>query len=269
MAKQASLFFDRPHKRGRTEATFQFFLNNDTFPKYHVIHSQSNTSARKLSPFLVAKCLGSAIGPGYKATKMSNGDLLLELKDKPQYEKLNDLECIGDVAITVSAHRTMNTSRGVISEEDFMDLTNEELLEGFNDQNVIKVERILIRQNNEQIKTKHIIVTFDTSVLPSTLQAGYMKLRVRPYVPNPRRCFNCQRYGHGSQTCRGRQTCAMCSSNDHTSDACDSEPHCVNCDGSHPAYSRACPKWKKEKEIISLKVKENITFRSKKATFLP
>lgn len=226
-----------------------------------MIHSEGNLSARKLSPFLVAKCLGNTIGPGYKATKMTNGDLLLELKDKDQFKKMNDLKCIGDVAVTVSAHRTMNTSRGVISEDDFLHLSDEELLDGFQNQNVIKVERILIRRNNEQIRTKHIVLTFDSCELPTTLDAGYIKLRVRPYIPNPRRCCKCQRYGHGSQTCRGKQTCAKCSSNEHTSDACDSSPHCVNCDGSHPAYSRTCPKWKIEKEIISLKVKENVTFR--------
>lgn len=56
--------------------------------------------------------------------------------------------------------------------------------------------------------------------------------------------------------------CAKCGTTGHSSDDCNNdEVHCANCDGSHPAYSRACPAWKKEKEIITVKVKENITFR--------
>lgn len=35
---------------------------------------------------------------------------------------------------------------------------------------------------------------------------------------------------------------------------------CPNCSGPHSAFSRACPSFKKEKEIIQLKVTENLTF---------
>lgn len=35
---------------------------------------------------------------------------------------------------------------------------------------------------------------------------------------------------------------------------------CVNCKGVHAAYSRSCPEWKKEKEIITIKTKENVPY---------
>lgn len=65
---------------------------------------------------------------------MSSGDLLLELNDKDQVQKLLELTSIGDATVTISAHRTLNTSRGVISEEDFLGLSDEEMLEGFQEQ---------------------------------------------------------------------------------------------------------------------------------------
>ncbi|XP_049516585.1 uncharacterized protein LOC125942457 [Dermacentor silvarum] len=262
MAAQTSVVYDRPLKRGRTEATFQFSFrsNTPTFPKYHVVHSENNTPVRKLSPFLVAKCLKDKIGPTYKASKMSSGDLLLELNDKDQVQMLSELTSIGDATVTISAHRTLNTSRGVISEEDFLGLSDEELLEGFQEQNVTKVQRIVIRRNDQEIPTKHVILTFGTSEMPTSLNAGYVKVNVRPYIPNPRRCFKCQRFGHASHACRGQTTCAKCSSNEHQSDNCTSSLHCVNCKGDHAAYSRSCPCWKKEKEVIALTVKEKISF---------
>lgn len=95
-----------------------------------------------------------------------------------------------------------------------------------------------------------------------------MRLKVRPYVPNPRRCFKCQRYGHGSQSCRGRQTCAKCGEHDHPSDDCMNTLHCINCDGEHAAYSRSCSIWKREKYIVTLKVKENISFQEARKRIL-
>lgn len=255
---------NRSLKRGRTEATtFEFFLSKkqECFPRFHVMHSENeNTTMRKMSPFLVSKCLSNLIGAGYKAQKMSNGDLLIEVKDKTQCDKLLKVDKIGDTAVTVSPHRSMNTVRGVISEADLLDLTENELLEGFHEQNVIKVQRIVIRRDNKEIPTKHIVLTFGTTVLPETVEAGYVKIRVRPYIPNPRRCYTCQKFGHGSQSCRGKQTCAKCSKTDHVSESCTAPPHCVNCSGDHAAYSRSCQQWKKEKEIIALKVKENISY---------
>ncbi|KAM7310654.1 hypothetical protein ISCGN_007562 [Ixodes scapularis] len=79
--------------------------------------------------------------------------------------------------------------------------------------------------------------------------------------------YKCQRSGHGSRNCRGRDTCAKCSSKEHVTDACNNEPHCANCGGNHPAYSRSCPVWKDEKEVVTLKVTENITYTEAKKRF--
>ncbi|XP_037526094.1 uncharacterized protein LOC119403220 [Rhipicephalus sanguineus] len=155
----------------------------------------------------------------------------------------------------------MNTVRGVISDDDLLNLTEEELLEGWKEQNVTQVQRIKIKRENKEIPTKFLIITFASTVLPESLETGYTKTRIRPYIPNPRRCFKCQRFGHGSQSCRGRLTCAKCGNHEHSSDTCDNPLHCPNCEGEHAAYSRASPTWKKEKDIITLKYKENISFR--------
>ncbi|XP_049513716.1 uncharacterized protein LOC125940962 [Dermacentor silvarum] len=262
---------DRPlSKRGRTDETFLFSAKNiDKFPRFHIIHTECpEMTARLVSPFLVSKCLTDIIGPGYKATKMASGDLLLEVQNKTQYDKLNTLLSFGNTPITVTAHRSLNTVRGVVSDSDLLNLTENELLDGWKDENVIQVQRIKIRRNDQEIPTKHLILTFGSSILPEYIQAGYIKIRVRPYIPNPRRCFKCQKFGHSSQSCRGRTSCAKCgANNEHTAENCTSDPHCSNCDGDHPAYSRSCPAWKREKEIITLKVKENISFNEARKRF--
>lgn len=264
---------DRPQKRGRTDEVFQFFGHQRvSFPRFHVIHADTpGKPVRTLSPFLVSKSLTEIFGPGYKVSRMASGDLLLELRDQKQYERLPNLAKFGDTNLIVTPHRTMNTTRGVVSDDDLLGLTEAELLEGFSEQNVINVKRIRIRRDGKEVQTKHLILTFNSSVLPDSIEAGYIKLRVRPYIPNPLRCFKCQRFGHSSQNCRGRLTCAKCSAEEHTSDACENSLLCANCNGEHAAYSRSCPCWKKEKEIVTIKVKQNISFKEarRQVSYLP
>lgn len=95
--------------------------------------------------------------------------MLLELNEKEQLQKVSELTKIGKDTVTISAHRSLNTSRSVISEEDFLGLSDEELLEGFQEQNVVKVQRIVIRRNDQEVPTKHVILTFGTSVMPTSL----------------------------------------------------------------------------------------------------
>ncbi|GFX07142.1 hypothetical protein TNCV_4268941 [Trichonephila clavipes] len=39
-----------------------------------------------------------------------------------------------------------------------------------------------------------MILTFNNPNLPATVKAGYLNCKIRPYVPNPLRCFKCQRF---------------------------------------------------------------------------
>ena len=90
--------------------------------------------------------------------------------------------------------------------------------------------------------------------------AGYLNCQIRPYIPNPMRCFNCQRYGHSKGSCRGQETCSRCSIEGHSFTECSNDPKCVNCQGSHTSNSKSCPKWILEKQIQTIKVKNNISY---------
>ncbi|XP_049515902.1 uncharacterized protein LOC125942029 [Dermacentor silvarum] len=47
---------------------------------------------------------------------MGSGDLLLEVRDHHQYNKLSKLVAFGDIPVSVGPHRSMNTVRGVIAD---------------------------------------------------------------------------------------------------------------------------------------------------------
>lgn len=212
---------------------------DETFPRFLFIHSENQDQPlAKLSPFVVAKILDSNIGAEYKAKKLYSGDLLAEVVRKSQSSTLLKMTSLGDLPVTVSKHRMLNTVRGVISEDDLLSTSEDEILEGLRASKVVSVQRITFKREGTEVKTKHLILTFERHTLPVLVKAGYLNCRVRPYVPNPQRCFRCQRFGHGSRSCRGKETCAKCGSHDHVADICENEVCCANCKGPHPAYSR-------------------------------
>ena len=103
------------------------------------------------------------------------------------------------------------------------------------------------KQSNDRIFRKNINI-------------GYLKKETRPYIPNPQRCFQCQKFGHNKNSCKGKAVCAGCGKEWHNLDDCQNDPIWVNCQGDHLAISRDCPKWKIEKDIVSLKYTKKISF---------
>nr|XP_042911592.1 uncharacterized protein LOC122272238 [Parasteatoda tepidariorum] len=225
-------------------------LTNPTVP---------NTSFTKVSPFLIHKALLSVLGEVASVKKLRSGDLLVEVSEK-QAAILSTCEKICSFTVTISPHKTLNTSRGVISQSEFLDDEEETVAEELKEQHVTAVRRIKIRRDGKLIPTKHLILTFDTPKLPYSVKLAWHNCPIRPYVPNPLRCFQCQRFGHSKTSCRSKPICAHCSGFDHSDTSCELPALCSNCNGAHAAYSRNCPKWSQEKEIQSVKVLQNVTF---------
>ena len=169
------------------------------------------------------------------------------------------------VNISVTAHRTKNSSKGVINCFDLRDTSDEEIVDGLADHGVTDAYRIKSRREGQMIPTDNIILTFDSTELPAYVTVGYVRVKVRPYVPNPMRCFACQRFGHTKTYCRAKPVCGRCASPQHLSEQCEAEnPLCANCgpnQAPHASFDRSCPTFLKEKEIVALKATNNVSFR--------
>ncbi|GFW75892.1 uncharacterized protein TNCV_4430701 [Trichonephila clavipes] len=171
--------------------------------------------------------------------------------------------------VTISPHNTFNSCRGVISETDLLSTPEAEILEGFSNQGVIQVIRIPIKKDSTRIQTKHLILTFNSPILQTNIKAGYLNCRIHPYIPNPLRCFKCQRFGHSQTSCRSQLTCCIYASVGHSSMDCTLEPKCVNCTQSHPSDPKLCPKWKLEKQIQEIKTNKNISYFEARKLIVP
>ncbi|KAH9363741.1 hypothetical protein HPB48_006761 [Haemaphysalis longicornis] len=202
-------------KRARTEATAQYIpqKNNDNFSRFFSF-KESRSPCRQ-SPFATAKALNQLVATTFNARKLQNGDVLVEVHTREQSAKIMELAKIDNTNVAVTTHRSLNFSKGVVSESALFHCTDAEIESELAEQGVVAARRILIRKNGEEMKTKHVVLTFNSTTPPDSVNAAYLRCKVRPYIPNPRRCFHCQRFGHGSGSCRGKPTCARCGGKAH------------------------------------------------------
>ncbi|XP_055924603.1 uncharacterized protein LOC129987679 [Argiope bruennichi] len=240
----------------------QPFNIDNHFDRFYIVKrvSEKDETFQTVSPFLVQKAINATIGEPTSIRKMRSGDLLIEINSRKQAQQLQKIKALATIPVRVTPHQSLNTSKGVITCGEILNLPVDLITKELKSQGVIHVRRITIRRDGETIETKHHILTFMSPKLPESIYVGYIKRPVRPYIPNPLRCFKCQRFGHSKANCRGTVTCARCSERGHESQECSAQEKCVNCKGDHTSFSRSCPRWQLEKEITAVKIKEELSY---------
>ena len=122
--------------------------------------------------------------------------------------------------------------------------------------------RISVFSDGVKKPTNTLVFTFNTPVLPSVVKIGLMQVKadVRVYIPNPLCCYQCQVFGHHENRCGRQAICVNCNMPEHCPvGQCQIPAKCVNCSGEHPANSKQCPAWEKEKKILKIKCEQNIS----------
>ena len=165
------------------------------------------------------------------------------------------------IPIDVSPHYSLNTKKGGIRCPDIKDCTDDEILEGLKTEGVIKLDRISVFRDGQRKPTGTFILIFQSQTLPKYIRVGYYRVAVSQFIPNPVRCYKCQKYGHTKFNWRKNDVCTKCGQEDHTDhQECKNEAKCVNCQGKHEANNKECPNWKEEKEIQRIKTERGISY---------
>ena len=125
--------------------------------------------------------------------------------------------------MTGAPHRTKNSIKGIINCLDLRGVSDEDFTEGLISFGVTHARRIESRRGGVTSPTDSIVLTFSGTDLPPQVIVGYVRVKVRVFIPNPMRCFRCQRFGHTQTHCRGKPTCSKCASKDHTDESCDAD----------------------------------------------
>ena len=237
--------------------------NTDSWPRFLVIESiDSDRPLSKLSPFVIEKAMKGISGEVVSIKKLRSGSLIVEVLRAGQARHLLGQTSFASLPVKVTPHRSLNTSKGVIRNYELAQMEPSELLSELQEAGlpVVQTRNITQTRNNEKKKTTAIILTFSTPVLPISIHAGFLNIKVEPFIPNPLRCFNCQGFGHHQSICKKQGICPKCSQPAHGEDPCVVPIKCPNCHGDHPAYAASCPKWAQEKEICRVKTLSNISF---------
>ena len=155
---------------------------------------------------------------------------------------------IVDVPIR-NSHKSLNFKKGIIRCRYLRGCSDEEILgsEGVKEQGITSVKRFKINKQGDLVDTNTFLITFGLPTLPQCIKLAYLRIPVEMRIPNPMRCFVCQRFGHHKFNCRRKLTCARCGTEGHDDTSCEASPSCINCGEAHNAYSKDCPRWKKRK----------------------
>ena len=213
--------------------------------------------------FDVHKDIIKCCGRSPKISQQSNGKLLVETRSPEESIKLQSLSALGGIDAVCIPHPSFNQSKGITYAPQLMKYSEERLCAEFEEQGVSKVERMRKYVNGALTPQPSLILTFESTVLPEVIYAAWHKLKVKPFIPRPRRCYHCQEFGHVMTSCRAKDqgrpaVCCNCAEEEHGT--CYRNPECVHCGGGHPSSSNECEVYMLEREIQATRTKEKVTF---------
>ena len=123
---------------------------------------------------------------------------------------------------------------------------------------------VSVNWNNKKSLTSTFYLTFKGTSLPQKVRLGFERFDVDLYIPFPRRCFKCQKYGHNSSTCQATaDVCPLCLGTGHKQDSCPNKESlkCPNCNGPHSATGRECPAYISEKRALHIQAETHCTLQ--------
>lgn len=95
-----------------------------------------------------------------QSKKMTSGDLQIQVENRKRSHKIRKLELIEEHQVSVTAHRSLNNSRGVMSYYELIKSTDAEIEEALADRRVLAARTIIIRCHNKEVMTKNVVLTF-------------------------------------------------------------------------------------------------------------
>ena len=206
-----NITMDPRNKKPLADRTFDNDSDSDyetrtmtmNWPRFFLVESgDESLPVTKLSPFAIDKGFQALISGRLRSIeRLRNGTFLVECDTKKQSDLLLKSQKLVDRPMKVSIHPTLNSSRGVIRCRELAGMSETDIRDELSEQGVILVKRIRRKEDGQDKDTNTLFLTFCNANLPKDIRIGYLRVKVDLFVPNPLRCFKCQKHGHGAQRC--------------------------------------------------------------------
>ena len=121
------------------------------------------------------------------------------------------------------AHYGLSQSKGILfdRDHDLDEIPEEEIQQELKSQ--VNVKRFTKKRNDIIEPTNTYLLTFGIPILPPNVKVGLYQMKIEMFVPNPLRCFKCQRFGHGQANCKASEACFRCGEEGHDGKSCQKE----------------------------------------------
>ncbi|KAG7178139.1 Nucleic-acid-binding protein from mobile element jockey-like 1 [Homarus americanus] len=138
---------------------------------------------------------------------------------------------------------------------------------------VTKAKRCVTTRDKAQ--TKQVLVDIKGTVPEEVDLGNWGTYKLHPFVPEPLRCYKCQKFGHHQSRCHKKVKCGNCSQSHKTEknvkkhkEGTTTTAKCPNCGKKHYAWSTSCPERRERMKAAMRKIQpQNIT-KAPQSTFV-
>lgn len=220
-----------------------------------------------LSPFWIKKGVDGITADTVKIIKQKEGSLLIRTNSSKGTANLLKSTTFGGIMnIKVEEHHSLNDRQGIIYCPDLNNEDLNEILKELENQNIKLVHAMTKSVDNKIVRMGLYVITFNAQVLPEFINVGYLKVKVRPFIPNPMKCKKCLAYGHTQKWCNeSEEFCYKCSKT-LPHESC-TDKICKNCQGEHFSNFKKCPIYVKEAKIMEIKTLQNVSMNEAKRRY--
>lgn len=231
--------------------------------------SEDDNAIRRVNPFRVNRffknlCKGNTLR---EVRSINSGKSLLVIVESQEVAQLllGQKKIPGDdgndVPIKIAVSDRIGTKQGVFFCDQIVSMKDEEIVKEINldnpDVKVVAVRRLRKKdRNGAWTESGSFVVTMRCETIPEKLKIGYLMKNMRPFIPDPMRCYRCNKLGHMSMRCREKsedeKNCINCNEPQHAEVGvkCTKPPKCANClSTEHNSAFRNCPRYVEDKKI--------------------
>ena len=240
----------------------QAYESTVTSVSYHTHFdcTMNEESKKKISPWLLEKCLQNSLGGKPKSIRSKNPTtFIIEVQGKRQSTEVTRIKSINGYPVKIEPNRTIGSCKGLVYIYNY----NMSEFEHFK-QNLITDLGLSDAVEATWIKSKSnlaipLLLTFRGN-LPTyvTIPGEQAKSKVYEYKQKPLLCKRCQTYNHRDKYCQRNVVCRQCGEADHPAEGCNNPTKCFHCGNGHEAGNSQCIEYKFEEELLSVQKKEGV-----------